>query len=157
MAGIRRSGGNAPRLLNLMARTRDSEDRSAAEDRMRLDKWLWAARFFKTRQLAIDAINGGKVHLNGQRAKPGKEIGIGAKLQISKDQYLWDITVLALSAQRRPAAEAALLYEETPESLAQRHAEIARRRDERSLGLQPETKPNKKERRQIHRFKRGAE
>ncbi|HYE35568.1 RNA-binding S4 domain-containing protein [Methylocaldum sp.] len=140
-----------------MARARDDEHRSALDERMRLDKWLWAARFFKTRQLAIDAINGGKVHLNGQRAKPGKEIGTGAKLRISKDQYMWDITVLALSGQRRPAAEAALLYEETPESIAQRQAEVARRRDENSLALQPETKPNKKDRRLIHRFKRGPE
>ncbi|CAI8742473.1 Heat shock protein 15 [Methylocaldum szegediense] len=140
-----------------MARARDGENRPAAEERMRLDKWLWAARFFKTRQLAIDAINGGKVHLNGQRVKPGKEIGVGAKLRISKDQYVWDITVRALSAQRRPAPEAALLYEETPESIARRQAEVARRREERSFGFQPEAKPNKKERRLIHRFKRGVE
>ncbi|MGX2039802.1 RNA-binding S4 domain-containing protein [Methylocaldum sp. MU1018] len=140
-----------------MARTRVDENRSAAEQRMRLDKWLWAARFFKTRQLAIDAIAGGKVHLNGQRVKPGKEIGVGAKLRISKDQYLWDITVRALSSQRRPAAEAALLYEESPESIARRQAEAARRREEQSLGFQSETRPNKKDRRLIHRFKRGAE
>ncbi|BBA33229.1 heat shock protein 15 [Methylocaldum marinum] len=124
---------------------------------MRLDKWLWAARFFKTRQLAIAAINGGKVHLNGQRAKPGKEIGIGARLKISKDQFTWDIIVQALSSQRRPAAEAALLYEESQESIEQRQAEVARRREEGSLALQPETRPNKKERRQIHRFKRGPD
>jgi len=156
VARVRPSSGNAL-FLSLMVRARNNEDGSASEERMRLDKWLWAARFFKTRQLAIDAINGGKVHLNGQRAKPGKEIGIGAKLRISKDQYTWDITVQALSSQRRPAAEAALLYEEPPESIARRQAEVARRRDERSLALQPETKPNKKERRQIHRFKRGPE
>lgn len=140
-----------------MASSRNGDDRSASEGRMRLDKWLWAARFFKTRQLAIDAINGGKVHLNGQRAKPGKEIGVGAKLRISKDQYIWDVTVQALSSQRRPATEAVLLYEETPESITRRQAEVDRRRDERSLSLQPETRPNKKERRQIHRFKRGPE
>lgn len=139
-----------------MARTHADENRSTAEERMRLDKWLWAARFFKTRQLAIDAINGGKVHLNGQRVKPGKEIGVGAKLRISKDQYLWDITVRGLSAQRRPASEAALLYEEAPESIARRQAEVARRREEQSFGFQPETKPSKKDRRLIHRFKRGA-
>lgn len=140
-----------------MASSRNGDDRSASEGRMRLDKWLWVARFFKARQLAMDAINGGKVHVNGQRAKPGKEIGVGAKLRISKDQYIWDITVQALSSQRRPAAEAVLLYEETPESITRRQAEVDRRRDERSLSLQPETRPNKKERRQIHRFKRGTE
>jgi ribosome-associated heat shock protein Hsp15 len=140
-----------------MARSRNHENHPLPDERMRLDKWLWAARFFKTRQLAIDAINGGKVHLNGQRTKPGKEIGVGARLKISKDQFTWDITIQALSSQRRPAAEAALLYEESPESIEQRQAEVARRREERSLALQPETRPNKKERRQIHRFKRGPE
>lgn len=134
---------------------RTDADAGEQTDRMRLDKWLWAARFFKTRQIAIDAINGGKVHLNGQRAKPGKEIGVGARLEISKDQHSWDITVVRLCAQRRPAAEAAQLYEETPESLARRQAEIARRREEKAFGVQVDNRPNKKERRQIHRFKRG--
>ena len=131
-----------------------SADESA---RIRLDKWLCAARFFKTRQLAIDAINGGKVHLNGQRAKPGKEISVGARIEISKDQYTWDVTVRSLSNQRRPAPEAALLYEETPKSLAKRQEEVARRREEKGLGLQPDHRPNKRERRLIHRFKRGSE
>jgi ribosome-associated heat shock protein Hsp15 len=121
---------------------------------MRLDKWLWAARFFKTRALATEAINGGKIHLNGQRAKPGKDIGIGARLAISKDQYTWDITVTALKAQRRPATEAALLYEETPESQAKRQAEVERRKADRELGVQPDQRPDKKDRRVIHRFKR---
>ncbi len=124
---------------------------------MRLDKWLWAARFFKTRQLAIEAINGGKVHLNGQRAKPGKDIAIGARLEISKDQYAWDITVKALNNQRRPASEAVLLYEETPESHAKRQADIAQHREERELGIQSDGRPNKRERRLIHRFKRVDE
>ncbi len=134
--------------------TRDEE--AAGEERMRLDKWLWAARFFKTRQLATDAINGGKVHLNGQRVKPGKEIGVGARLSISKDQYLWDITVTALNAQRRPSKEAVLLYEETAESLVKRQAEIERRRLERDFGAQPDQRPDKKDRRAIHRFKRAV-
>lgn len=121
---------------------------------MRLDKWLWAARFFKTRQLAIEAINGGKVHVNGHRAKPSKDIGIGARLTITKEPYHWDITVAALQTQRRPAAEAALLYEETPESHANRQAEVARRREERELGIPADHRPNKRERRLIHRFKR---
>ena len=122
--------------------------------RMRLDKWLWAARFFKTRALATEAINGGKIHLNGQRAKPGKDISVGVRLEISKDQYTWDLTVKALNAQRRPAAEAALLYEETAASLAKRQAEIERRRLEHEQGGAPEQRPDKKDRRMIHRFKR---
>lgn len=74
-----------------------------SDDRMRLDKWLWVARFFKTRQLAIEAINGGKVHVNGQRTKPGKEITPGTELSITKEPYAWEITITALHGQRRPA------------------------------------------------------
>lgn len=123
-------------------------------DKIRLDKWLWAARFFKTRQLAAEAVSGGKVQLNGQRTKPSKEIAVGAQLRVHKDQYEWDITVTALNAQRRPAKEAVLLYEETPQSQAKRQELAALKRAERDLGLPPETRPNKKERRQIQRFKR---
>ncbi len=137
-----------------MSRHSHDEQESDGKDSMRLDKWLWAARFFKTRALATEAINGGKVHLNGQRAKSGKEIGIGARLEISKDQYTWDITVTALKAQRRPASEAALLYEETPESHAKRQAEVERRKLIRDMGGQPDERPDKKDRRLIHRFKR---
>lgn len=136
---------------------RPSEGHSEPETaRMRLDKWLWAARFFKTRQLAIEAINGGKVHLNGQRVKPGKEVAVGARLEITKDQYRWDITITSLKAQRRPAQEAALLYEETPESRAKREAEVTRRREEKALYGPPDHRPDKKGRRAIHRLKREA-
>lgn len=122
---------------------------------IRLDKWLWAARFFKTRKLAAEAIAGGKVHVNGQRCKPGKEIRVGCKLEISKDQYRWDITVLAINAQRRPASEAALLYEESPESHAKRQQQAAQQREERTLFDAGDTgRPTKKQRRQIHHFKR---
>lgn len=127
------------------------------EEGVRLDKWLWAARFFKTRQLAHEAIAGGKVHLNGQRAKPGKEIGIGARLEISKDHLTWDILVTALSTRRGPAKEAVLLYQETPESQSRRQAELARRRDEKDLDVAPESRPSKKDRRLIHRFKNSLE
>lgn len=137
-----------------MSRRSQTKPEHPPADQMRLDKWLWAARFFKTRQLAIDAINGGKVHLNGQRAKSGKDIGVGARLEISKDQYTWDITVLALNAQRRPASEAVLLYEEAPESHAKRQAEVERRKLEREFGGQPDERPDKRGRRLIHRFKR---
>lgn len=122
---------------------------------IRLDKWLWTARFFKTRKLAADAISGGKVHVNNQRAKPGKEVKPGTKLTISKDTYRWDITIIALSNQRRPAKEAVLLYEETAESLAKRQQQIIQQREQRELFdfSGQEHKPNKKERRLIHRFK----
>lgn len=140
-----------------MSRHAHDDEEDSGNDRMRLDKWLWAARFFKTRQLASDAIKGGKVHVNGQRAKPGREIAVGAQLQISKDQYAWDITVTALNAQRRPAKEAALLYLESPESEEKRQAEVARRRQESAINGQPDRRPDKKGRRAIHRFKRDIE
>jgi len=125
---------------------------------LRLDKWLWAARFFKTRKLAADAIAGGKVHLKQQRTKPGKEIKPGDTLSISKDSYTWDITVIALSSQRRPAKDAVLLYEESPESHAKRQLQIIQQREQRELfpSSNQDHKPNKKERRLIHRFKQSS-
>jgi ribosome-associated heat shock protein Hsp15 len=124
---------------------------------VRLDKWLWAARFFKTRKLAGDAIAGGKIHVNKQRAKPGKEIKPGVHLTITKDNLHWEITILAVTGQRRPAKEAVLLYEEAPESRAQRQRQIIEERERRELFPYngPDRKPNKKERRLIHRFKEG--
>lgn len=124
---------------------------------LRLDKWLWAARFFKTRKLAADAISGGKVHLNGQRAKPSKEVKPGAALSIGKDHYTWDITIIAISSQRRPAKEAALLYEETAESQEKRRQQMVQQREQRELFgfTHNDHKPNKKERRLIHRFKQS--
>jgi ribosome-associated heat shock protein Hsp15 len=118
---------------------------------MRLDKWLWAARFFKTRSLATDAINGGKVHVNGQRVKPGKEIDIGSSLTITREQGRWEVVVKGLNSQRRPASEAVLLYEESAESIAARALEDERRYQERDTGLQG--RPSKKDRRAIHQFK----
>jgi ribosome-associated heat shock protein Hsp15 len=122
---------------------------------IRLDKWLWTARFFKTRKLAADAISGGKVHINKQRTKPGKEVNPGALLSISKDGLSWDVTVIGLSKQRRPAKEAILLYEETPESFAKRQQQMIQQREQRELFdfSGQDHKPNKKERRLIHRFK----
>ena len=122
---------------------------------IRLDKWLWTARFFKTRKLAAVAVSGGKVHVNNQRTKPGKEIKPGALLSISKDGLRWDVTIIALSSQRRSAKEAILLYEESAESLAKRQQQIIEQRAQRELFdfSGQDNKPNKKERRLIHRFK----
>ena len=123
-------------------------------DRMRLDKWLWAARFYKTRVLAAEAVEGGKVHLNGQRTKPGKEVRIGSRLQISREGLEWDIEIAVLPGQRRPAAEARGFYTETEESSRRREQAIEALRTAR-LGtpLQTASKPNKRDRRLIHRFK----
>lgn len=122
--------------------------------KQRLDTWLWAARFFKTRRLATEAISGGKVHLNGQRTKPSKDVRIGDELQISKMGYSWEINILGLNAKRRPAKEATLLYSEKEESFNRRQALIALNKDMNASAPQSE-RPNKKQRRQIHRFKQS--
>lgn len=122
-------------------------------DRLRLDKWLWAARFFKTRSLAKAAIEGGKVQLAGQRVKVSREIAAGDTLHIRQG---WDervVLVKGLSEQRRGAAEAQLLYEETAASIAKREAESAARKAAGGMIDRPAKRPDKKQRRQIHRFK----
>jgi ribosome-associated heat shock protein Hsp15 len=121
---------------------------------MRLDKWLWAARFFKTRALAGEAVEGGRVHLNGQRSKPGKAVRVGSRLLINKGGLEWDIEVLELPSQRRPASEAQHFYSEPPTSRERRERLLAQRRAERqATPLQTPSKPSKRDRRLIHRFK----
>ena len=120
--------------------------------KVRLDKWLWAARFFKTRAKAKEAIDGGKVHMDGTRAKPSKELKIGDLVSLRQG---WDeklIVVKALSEQRRGAPEAALLYEETPKSIEKR-LQIAEQRKAAGGQIISTGRPSKKDRRQIHRFK----
>lgn len=126
-------------------------------DTFRIDKWLWTARFFKTRSLAAEAVSGGKVHVDKQRVKPSKDIKIGAKLSIHKDGFEWLITVTGIAKQRVSAKEAALLYEESADSIEKRQKQVVARREERQfLGFhEPEHKPNKKDRRLIHQFKRA--
>ncbi len=123
-------------------------------DKVRIDKWLWAARFFKTRSLAKHAIEGGKVHCDGQRIKASKEIIIGTLLSIRQGWDTKEVNVIALSDQRRGAPEAALLYEETTASIEKRRENETQRKLLKSAsGLQTEGRPTKKQRRQIHRFK----
>jgi ribosome-associated heat shock protein Hsp15 len=126
-------------------------------DSIRLDKWLWAARFFKTRSLAAEAIAGGKVHVSEQRVKASKEVKVGAVLTISKDGLRWQITIVALTSQRRAAKDAVLLYQEDTESQIKREQQILVLREQRALSgfTPPEHKPNKKDRRLIHSFKQG--
>jgi len=124
-----------------------------AKTNCRLDKWLWAARFFKTRSLAKKAIEGGKIHYNGQRVKTSKLVEPGAELRIPCG---WDdktIIVTALSDQRRGAPEAQLLYQET-EASQQLRAQRAAERKAGTLANASDQRPSKKQRRQIHRFKR---
>ena len=122
----------------------------------RLDKWLWAARLFRTRSLARAAIEGGKVWYDGARPRVSKEVRPGATLRVRQGFDQRTVRVLALSEERRGAPEAALLYEETAESIALRSADAARRRTERAGMRAPVTRPDKHQRRQIHRFKQDS-
>lgn len=119
---------------------------------MRLDKWLWAARFFKTRTLASDAVSGGKVQHNGSRVKAARDIKIDDRLEISNGEVRWEVTVKALSDKRGPAAEARLLYEESAASIAARETQ----RETRQLVVDPAAdlhgRPTKRDRRQMRRF-----
>lgn len=121
--------------------------------KVRLDKWLWAARFFKTRTLAKNAIEGGKVHYNGAKSKVSKEVELGALLTIRQGFDEKEIEIIALAEQRRGAPEAQALYKETPNSETKRAAQADQRKVMRELGLIRTERPNKKQRRQIHRFK----
>ncbi len=117
---------------------------------VRLDKWLWAARFYKTRALALEAVNGGKVTLNGERAKPAKMVKHGDQLSIRQSPYERHVDVRGVSPQRGPASVAQMLYAESAESIAARLALSEQ------IRAQPEPifkgRPTKKARRQIHRF-----
>ncbi len=121
--------------------------------KVRLDKWLWAARFFKTRALAKAAIEGGKVHIDGQRAKASKEIRNGITIEVRQGRDEKVVVVTALSDQRRGATEAAVLYRETEDSIARREAAAAQRKALRLSDAAPPGRPSKKQRRQIHRFR----
>lgn len=119
---------------------------------MRIDKWLWAARFFKTRSLASDAVQGGHVKVNGARPKPSKDVQAGDELEITIGQVTWRITILAVSEKRGPAPEAQRLYEEPEDARAARESRIAELRLIRAPGPAPVARPTKRDRRQIERL-----
>jgi ribosome-associated heat shock protein Hsp15 len=125
-----------------------------SEDRTRVDKWLWAARFYKTRALAVEAIAGGKVQVNGERVKRAKPLQVGDEIRIRQGPYEHQIVVRALSARRGPAAQAAELYEEKPESRAAREQLALQLKTLHSMFV-PERggRPTKKDRREINRLK----
>jgi len=128
-------------------------DTASQTIKVRLDKWLWAARFFKTRSLAKQAIEGGKVHCNGARCKSSKDVQINDSLLV---RQRWDekqLIVKALSDKRQGAVQASQLYEETPESIEKRLAMAEQRKALRTANPISSKRPSKKDRRQIHRFK----
>ena len=120
---------------------------------VRLDKWLWAARFFKTRSVAREAVSGGKVHLNGNRAKPGRSLSIGDELRIQRGEEEYTITVLELSVRRGPAVVARTFYEESEESRLKREQLAEQRKLEHQQHANRERRPDKRQRRRIVRFK----
>ena len=130
-------------------------DRESNAGTQRLDKWLWVARFFKTRGQAATAISGGKVQVGGERVKPARHVGPGTVLTIRRGPVAWTVVVRATAKHRRPAAEAGLLYEETPESLAHREEEAARRRLEAGRRRARLGRPDKRDRREAARLKSG--
>lgn len=119
---------------------------------VRVDKWLWAARFFKTRSMAAKAVNGGKVHVNGNRVKAARNVVAGDKMTISIGPAEFQITVLALSSFRRPASEARLLYIESDESIKTREEQRQLRRMANAGFTSPGSKPSKRDRRKIRSF-----
>ena len=123
--------------------------------KVRLDKWLWAARFFKTRSLATEAINGGHVHLNGARVKPSRSVKIDDELRIKKGNVEFIVLILGLSDKRGPASVAQALYQETEASQTQRETQKEQRRLMVDAGPHPSKKPSKRDRRHIIRFRRG--
>jgi ribosome-associated heat shock protein Hsp15 len=122
---------------------------------MRIDKWLWAARFFKTRSLAQAAVAGGKVKVGGERVKPAKELAVGNALAVRIGEFEWTVTVKALSDKRGPAEAARKLYEEDEASRARRTAQVADRRAHAAVWGERKGRPTKRDRRTLDRWKSG--
>ena len=127
------------------------------EGLMRLDRWLWAARFYKTRSAAKHAIDGGKVHCGGQRAKPSKEVDPGIELVISRGSVEQTVIVTGIAQRRGGAAQAQALYRETPDSIARRTAAATQRRVAGGSHIAPQARPDRRARRELMRLKQSAE
>lgn len=123
-------------------------------EKMRIDKWLWCARFFKTRSLATQAVDSGKVKLDAQRIKPARDITPGDRLSVQIDEFVWEIEVVGLSARRGPAPIAQTLYRETEASQLRRQQQLLAHQVNREPSAQLKGRPTKRDRRQIKRFER---
>ncbi len=128
------------------------KDAGKALSRLRIDKWLWAARFYKTRSLAAQAVEGGKVKLNGERVKPGKDAKLGDLVEVRSGELQWQVEVRAVSPRRGPASEAAKLYAEADESRAKREQMLLMRRAGTRPAHDTHGRPTKRDRRMIRRF-----
>jgi len=122
---------------------------------VRIDKWLWAARFFKTRSAATDAVVGGRVHVNDSRVKASKEVKAGDVIEVRIGQLQWTVVVRGISAKRGSASVAATLYDETPESAARREQRAAELKLSRPLGADLGARPTKQDRRRIESMRRS--
>jgi ribosome-associated heat shock protein Hsp15 len=122
------------------------------DPRVRLDKWLWAARFYKTRSLASQAIEAGRARVDDQRVKPSHAITAGTRITLRKDALIWKVEVAAVSDRRGPASDAVKLYRESREDAAAREEEIARRRAAAASTPRTSGRPTKRDRRKIHSF-----
>jgi ribosome-associated heat shock protein Hsp15 len=124
-------------------------------DEARIDRWLWAARFYKTRTAATDAVAGGRVHLNGARVKPAKDVRPGDTLEVTIGDTRREVVVVAVAERRGPASLAQSLYEETPDSIARREQRAADRRFARPLGADLGARPTKQDRRRLEALRRA--
>jgi ribosome-associated heat shock protein Hsp15 len=121
---------------------------------VRIDKWLWAARFFKSRGAATEAVVGGRVHVNGARVKPAKEVRVGETVEVKVGEVRWTVVVVGVADKRGPAPVAATLYDETPQSVADRERHAAERRLSRPPGADLGARPTKQARRRIDAIRR---
>lgn len=123
-----------------------------ALEKLRVDKWLWAARFYRTRSIAAAAVDAGQVRVNGERAKPGRAVHSGERIQVNKGGLVWDVEIVAIAERRGPAGEAAKLYGESESSRLAREEEVARRRAAAASEPQFAGRPTKRERRKLEDF-----
>jgi len=121
---------------------------------VRIDKWLWAARFFKTRSLATEAVGAGRVQVDGKRVKPARDVRVGDTVSVRRDTFTWTVVVRGLAERRGPASEAEALYEETKESQERREQQRLGRRLARPLGADLGARPTKQDRRQLDALRR---